>query len=164
MGSKKKIQIRLNGNPRIVEVVAHRLLLDLLRYELGLTGTKEGCGTGDCGACTVLVNGMPVNSCLVFSAELDGSDIVTVEGLSIGSDLHALQRAFIERGGVQCGYCTPGMLMMAKALLDENPDPSEEEIRFALAGNLCRCTGYAKIIDAVLDAAAQIRSHKAISC
>jgi carbon-monoxide dehydrogenase small subunit len=163
MGSKKKIQIRLNGNPMIVEVVAHRLLLDLLRYELGLTGTKEGCGTGDCGACTVLVNGMPVNSCLVFSAEVDGSEIVTVEGLRMGSELHALQRAFIEQGGVQCGYCTPGMLMMAKALLDENPNPSEEEIRFALAGNLCRCTGYAKIIDAVLDAAAQIRSHKATS-
>jgi carbon-monoxide dehydrogenase small subunit len=122
------------------------------------TGTKEGCGTGDCGACTVILNGKPVNSCLVLSGELDGADIVTIEGLTIGRELHPIQNAFLQDGGAQCGYCTPGMLMMSKALLDENPNPSEEDIRFALAGNLCRCTGYAKIVQAVQDAAAIIRS------
>jgi carbon-monoxide dehydrogenase small subunit len=139
-------------------VPEHRLLLDLLRDQIGLTGTKEGCGTGDCGACTVLMNGKPVNSCLVLSGELEGMDIVTIEGLKVGAELHAIQRAFVQDGGAQCGYCTPGMLMMSKALLDENPNPSEEEIRFALSGNLCRCTGYAKIIQAVQDAAAELRA------
>jgi carbon-monoxide dehydrogenase small subunit len=157
---QKRIQITLNGKKVDLEVPAHRLLLDLLRDEIGLTGTKEGCGTGDCGACTVLLNGKPVNSCLIFSGELDGAEIVTIEGLKIGPELHPVQRAFIQDGGVQCGYCTPGMLMMSKALLDENPDPSEEEIRFALSGNLCRCTGYAKIVRAVQDAAAELRRMK----
>src|ERR671910_3701206 len=152
------IQFTLNGNPVRREVQTHRLLLDLLRDEIGMTGTKEGCGTGDCGACTVLMNGKPVNSCLILSGELEGADIVTIEGLKIGPELHAIQKAFIEDGGAQCGYCTPGMLMMSKALLDENSDPSEEDIRFALSGNLCRCTGYAKIIQAVQDAAAMMRS------
>jgi aerobic carbon-monoxide dehydrogenase small subunit len=154
----KKIQFSLNGKSITREVPSHRLLLDLLRDEIGLTGTKEGCGTGDCGACTVVMNGKPVNSCLVLSGELDGVDVVTIEGLKIGPELHAIQKAFIQDGGAQCGYCTPGMLMMSKALLDENPDPSEEDIRFALSGNLCRCTGYAKIIQAVQDAAAMMRS------
>jgi aerobic carbon-monoxide dehydrogenase small subunit len=154
----KKIQFSLNGKSITREVPSHRLLLDLLRDEIGLTGTKEGCGTGDCGACTVVMNGKPVNSCLVLSGELDGVDVVTIEGLKIGPELHAVQKAFIQDGGAQCGYCTPGMLMMSKALLDENPDPSEEDIRFALSGNLCRCTGYAKIIQAVQDAAAMMRS------
>ena len=158
---KKKIRITLNGQVTDLEVPSHRLLLDLLRDEIGLTGTKEGCGTGDCGACTVLLNGKPVNSCLIFSGELDGADIVTIEGLKIGPELHPVQSAFIQDGGVQCGYCTPGMLMMAKALLDENPDPTEEEIRFALSGNLCRCTGYAKIVRAVQDAAAELRAKSA---
>jgi carbon-monoxide dehydrogenase small subunit len=157
---KKKIQITLNGKKTDLEVPSHRLLLDLLRDEIGLTGTKEGCGTGDCGACTVLLNGKPVNSCLIFSGELDGADIVTIEGLKIGPELHPVQRAFVQEGGVQCGYCTSGMLMMSKALLDENPDPSDEDIRFALSGNLCRCTGYAKIVKAVQDAARELRARR----
>jgi carbon-monoxide dehydrogenase small subunit len=155
---KKKIRLTLNGRSIQLEVPNHRLLLDLLRDEIRITGTKEGCGTGDCGACTVFLNGKPVNSCLVLSGELDGADIVTIEGLKIGPELHPIQEAFMQDGGAQCGYCTPGMLMMSKALLDENPDPTEEEIRFALSGNLCRCTGYAKIVQAVQDAAAQIRA------
>jgi carbon-monoxide dehydrogenase small subunit len=158
---KKKIQFTLNGKKTTLEVLNHRLLLDLLRDEIGLTGTKEGCGTGDCGACTVYLNGKPVNSCLVLSGELDGAEIVTIEGLKIGPELHPIQHAFIQDGGAQCGYCTPGMLMMSKALLDENPSPSEEEIRFALCGNLCRCTGYAKIVQAVQDAAAALRAKNA---
>ena len=157
---KKKIQITLNGKKTDLEVPTHRLLLDLLRDEIGLTGTKEGCGTGDCGACTVLLNGKPVNSCLIFSGELDGADIVTIEGLKIGPELHPVQRAFVQEGGVPCGYCTSGMLMMSKALLDENPDPSEEDIRFALSGNLCRCTGYAKIVKAVQDAGRELRARR----
>lgn len=154
---KKKIEITLNGKNTSLEVPAHRLLLDLLRDEIGLTGTKEGCGTGDCGACTVLLNGKPVNSCLILSGELDGADVVTIEGLKIGPEFHPVQKAFIQDGGAQCGYCTPGMLMMSKALLDENLNPSEEEIRFALSGNLCRCTGYAKILDALEDYAREAR-------
>jgi len=157
---KKKINLTLNGKEMALEVPSHRLLLDLLRDEIGLTGTKEGCGTGDCGACTVLLNGKPVNSCLIFSGELEGADLVTIEGLKIGPELHPVQQAFIQDGGVQCGYCTSGMLMMAKSLLDENMSPTEEEIRFALSGNLCRCTGYAKIVQAVQDAAAELRAKQ----
>lgn len=157
---KKKINLTLNGKKMALEVPSHRLLLDLLRDEIGLTGTKEGCGTGDCGACTVILNGKPVNSCLIFSGELEGADLVTIEGLKIGPELHPVQQAFIQDGGVQCGYCTSGMLMMAKALLDENMSPTEEEIRFALSGNLCRCTGYAKIVQAVQDAAAELRAKQ----
>ena len=158
---KTKIRITLNGKSMDLEAPNHRLLLYLLRDEIGLTGTKEGCGTGDCGACTVYLNGKPVNSCLVLSGELNGADIVTIEGLKIGPELHPIQKAFIQDGGAQCGYCTPGMLMMSKALLDENPNPTEEEIRYALSGNLCRCTGYAKIIQAVQDAAAELRAKQA---
>ncbi len=154
---KKKIEFQLNGKKTTLEVPSHRLLLDLLRDEIGLTGTKEGCGTGDCGACTVLFNGKPVNSCLVLSGEIDGAELVTIEGLKSGPELHPVQKAFIEDGGVQCGYCTSGMLMMVKSLLDENLSPTEEEIRFALSGNLCRCTGYAKIVLAVKDAAKELR-------
>ncbi|HUF42853.1 MAG TPA: (2Fe-2S)-binding protein [Verrucomicrobiae bacterium] len=157
---KQLIEFTLNGTRVRREVFNHRLLLDLLRDEIGATGTKEGCGTGDCGACTVLLNGKPVNSCLILSGELDGADILTIEGLKIGPELHPIQKTFVQDGGAQCGYCTPGMLMMSKALLDENPNPSEEEIRYALSGNLCRCTGYAKIIEAVQDAAAIIRSKQ----
>jgi len=158
---KRKIEFILNGKSTSLEAPNHRLLLDLLRDEMGLTGTKEGCGTGDCGACTVYLNGKPVNACLILAGELDGADIMTIEGLKIGPELHPIQKAFIQDGGAQCGYCTPGMLMMSKALLDENPNPTKEEIRFALSGNLCRCTGYAKIIEAVQDAAAALRAKNA---
>ena len=153
----KKVEFLLNGKKTTLEVPSHRLLLDLLRDGIGLTGTKEGCGTGDCGACTVFLNGKPVNSCLVLSGEIDGAELVTIEGLKSGPELHPVQKAFIEDGGVQCGYCTSGMLMMVKSLLDENLNPTEEEIRFALSGNLCRCTGYAKIVLAVNDAAKELR-------
>src|ERR1041385_289285 len=135
---KKTIRITLNGQERDLEVFPYRLLLDLLRDEIGMTGTKEGCGTGDCGACTVLLNGKPVNSCLILSGELDGVDIITIEGLKIGPELHPVQEAFRQDGGAQCGYCTPGMLMMTTALLKEKDRPTGEDIRFALSGNLCR--------------------------
>ena len=158
---KTQIHFTLNGARVNREVPNHRLLLDLLRDEIGVTGTKEGCGTGDCGACTVFLNGKPVNSCLILSGELEGADIVTIEGLKVGPELHPIQKAFIQDGGAQCGYCTPGMLMMSKALLDENQNPTEDEIRYALSGNLCRCTGYAKIIQAVQDAAAELRAKRA---
>lgn len=153
------IEFTLNGTAMSVEAPAHRLLLDLLRDEIGMTGTKEGCGTGDCGACTVYLNGKPVNSCLVLTGELAGADVITIEGLKRGDAYHPIQAAFIEDGGAQCGYCTPGMLMMAASFLAENPDPTDDDIRFALSGNLCRCTGYVKIVEAVQDAAAELRNR-----
>lgn len=147
---KREISFVLNGNMMEMEVDAFRTLLELLRKELEMTGTKYGCGSGECGACTVLVNGKAVNSCLFPAVEIDGASVVTIEGLAKASgELHPLQTAFIEQGAVQCGYCTPGMIMSAKALLDENPNPTEDEIRHALAGNFCRCTGYVQIVDAV---------------
>ena len=132
-------------------------LLDCLRDHLGLTGSKEGCGTGDCGACSVTLDGTLVCSCLVLGVEAEGKSIETIEGMANGSDLHPLQRKFVEHAALQCGFCTPGILVAAKALLTQNPDPTESEIRFWLAGNLCRCTGYDKIIRAVQDAAAEMR-------
>jgi carbon-monoxide dehydrogenase small subunit len=159
--AKMILNVTINGEETELLVQPYHTLLETLRDTAGLTGAKEGCGTGDCGACTVLLNGKPVNSCLVLSGELDGVDVVTIEGLKIGPELHPIQKAFIQDGGAQCGYCTPGMLMMSKALLDQNQNPSEEDIRYALSGNLCRCTGYAKIIQAVQDAAAEIRAKRA---
>jgi carbon-monoxide dehydrogenase small subunit len=148
----KQINVIVNGESYRMEVPAHRTLLDFLRQDLELLGTKSGCETGDCGACTVLLNGKAVNACLVLAVEVDGQEVLTVEGLAFGLELHPLQKAFIEHGAIQCGYCTPGMLLSAKALLDEIPRPTEDEIKEALAGNLCRCTGYYSIVKAVMAA------------
>ncbi len=145
----------LNGGPVRLDVDVRELLLHTLRERIDLTGTKEGCTTGACGACAVILDDRPVNSCLILTASLEGSDVRTVEGLSEGDELDPLQEAFIEFGATQCGYCIPGMLMTSRALLDEIPDPSEAEIRRALAGNICRCTGYVKIIEAIRSAAAK---------
>ena len=149
----QQIKVTVNGESYQMEVPSHRTLLDFLRQDLELMGTKSGCETGDCGTCTVLLNGNVVNSCLVLAAEADGKEILTVEGLAHGNELHPLQEAFIEHGAIQCGYCTSGMLLSAKALLDEIPRPTENEIKEALAGNLCRCTGYYGIVKAVMAAA-----------
>ncbi len=152
MVERKEIVLNVNGSSYPVEVKVNRTLLDVLRDDLGLTGTKEGCGTGDCGACSVLFYGKPVNACLVLAIEAAGREIVTVEGLARGDKLDPLQQAFVQEGAVQCGFCTPGMLISAKGLLNENPHPTELEVRQALAGNLCRCTGYVRIVNAVLKA------------
>ncbi len=143
------LTIMLNGQEVTVEIKPDALLLDVLRDQLELTGTKQACGEGECGACTVLLDGEPVTSCLVPALKAQGRTVMTVEGLTSAGALHPLQRAFIDHGAVQCGYCTPGMLMSAKALLDRNPHPSEDEIKHAVSGNLCRCTGYVKIIEAI---------------
>ncbi|NUQ01785.1 MAG: (2Fe-2S)-binding protein [Armatimonadetes bacterium] len=156
---RQLVELTVNGETRECVIEARTRLLDALREGLGLTGAKEGCGNGECGACTVLVDGRPVNSCLVLAAEAVGSEIVTIEGLARPGHLHPLQEAFMEHGGLQCGICTPGMIIAAKALLDENPSPTRDEIRWHLAGNLCRCTGYVKIIEAVEAAAARIREE-----
>ena len=154
-----RIHVTATVNGEEVEFLAdpRETLLDCLRDHLGLTGSKEGCGTGDCGACSVTLNGRLVSSCLVLGVEAQGAEIATIEGMAQGGELHPLQRKFIEHAALQCGFCTPGFLVAAKALLERNPDPTETEIRFWLAGNLCRCTGYDKIIRAVQDAAAEMR-------
>ena len=149
---KTPITCTVNGEEHTVLADTRDTLLDLLRERIGLTGTKEGCGNGNCGTCTVLVDGAAVNACLVLAREAPGRDIVTIEGLSSRGELHPIQRALVEHGGTQCGFCTPGIVLAAKALLDENPRPSEAQIRHAIAGNLCRCTGYDKIVDAILSA------------
>jgi carbon-monoxide dehydrogenase small subunit len=151
---KHIIALSVNGDPYELGVAANRRLVDVIRDDIGLTGTKEGCGEGECGACTVIMNGQPVNSCLVLAVQADGAEILTIEGLLEDGCMNLLQRTFVEMGAVQCGFCSPGMIMTAKALLDVNPDPSEPEVRDALSGNLCRCTGYEKIVDAVLATAA----------
>jgi carbon-monoxide dehydrogenase small subunit len=149
----KQIKLTVNGKECEVSVPPWRTLLEVIREELGLTGTKEGCGLGECGACTVIMDGKTVNSCLVLAAEADGKQITTIEGLAKGDELHPLQQAFIDHGGFQCGFCTPGMIMSSKALLDANPKPNEEEIRQGISGNFCRCTGYTKIIESIKAAA-----------
>jgi len=154
---KYHIQSTINGDEIDVLVEPTQSLLDVLRDELHMTGTKEGCGTGDCGACSVTIDGILVCSCLVLGVEAGGKKIETIEGMADGDKLHPLQEKFIEHVALQCGICTPGLLIAAKHLLEENPDPTEEEVRYGLAGNLCRCTGYHKIVEAVLDAAQEMR-------
>ncbi|ARE81527.1 Glyceraldehyde dehydrogenase small chain [Roseovarius sp. EC-HK134] len=155
--SRIHVTTKVNGDETEFLCDAEATLLDVLRDELGLTGTKEGCGTGDCGACSVTVDGRLVCSCLMLGAEAEGCEITTIEGMAAGEVLHPLQKKFIEMAALQCGICTPGILVAAKSLLERNPDPSEEEVRYWLAGNLCRCTGYDKIIRAVMETAADMR-------
>ena len=158
--SKIHVTATVNGDPAEFLTDPGTTLLDALRDELGLTGSKEGCGSGDCGACSVMLDGRLVCSCLVLAAEAEGHRIETIEGLAQGGELHPLQQKFLEHAALQCGFCTPGLLVASKALLDANPDPTEEEARYWLAGNLCRCTGYDKVIRAVLDAAAVLRQER----
>lgn len=153
---KRHITLTVNGERHELLIEPNVTLLDAVRDELRLTGAKEGCGTGDCGACSMIVDGRLVTSCLMLAVEAEGANITTIEGLARDGELHPLQRAFIERGAVQCGYCIPGMILAGKTLLDTNPRPSEEEIRRAIAGNLCRCTGYTKIVEAIAAAAGQL--------
>jgi carbon-monoxide dehydrogenase small subunit len=155
------LTLTVNGVPYAVAVDAGRTLLSVIRGELGLTGTKEGCDDSECGACMVLLDGRPLNSCSYLALQADGREVTTVEGLSRAGDPSAVQRGLVEAGGIQCGFCTPGMLISVTALLAERPDPSEDEVRLALAGNLCRCTGYQKIVEAVLGAAAEVRGTRA---
>jgi carbon-monoxide dehydrogenase small subunit len=147
------ITVKVNGEDEVVEVPAHWTLLQMLRYRMGLTGTKNGCAGGECGACTVMLNGAPVNSCMVLGVECNGAEIITVEGLAQDGQLDPVQEAIIEAGGVQCGFCTPGVLISARALLDRSSNPTEAEIQEALVGNLCRCTGYVRIIEGIKQAA-----------
>ena len=156
-----KIQLTVNGRPHVIDVPPLLRLLDALRGPLGLMGTKEGCGEGECGTCTVLLDGEPVNACLVAIGQCDGREVMTVEGLASDGHLDALQRAMADRGGAQCGICTPGMLLSAEALLRSNPDPSDEDVRVAISGNLCRCTGYERIVQSILEAARSRREARA---
>ncbi|MBN1773106.1 MAG: (2Fe-2S)-binding protein [Deltaproteobacteria bacterium] len=153
----QRITVRVNGIPETAEVAPDRTLLTFLREDLDLTGAKEGCNEGECGACVVLVDRKPINACLMLAVEADGREVVTIEGLAKDGVLHPLQRKFLEHQALQCGFCTPGMILTTLGLLAENPSPSEGEVRRALSGNLCRCTGYRQILDAVQDAAAELR-------
>ena len=150
------IELQVNGETHEVLITPQRTLLEVLREDLGLTGTKEACGLGNCGACTVLIDGKAALSCVMLARSAEGKEITTIEGLAQGDQLHHLQQAFLDHGAVQCGFCSPGMILSAKSLLDENPSPTEEEIRLALAGNLCRCTGYVRIVEAVKAVAGQL--------
>jgi len=156
---KQEIKLIVNGETYVVGVEPRMTLLEVIRDELLLTGTKEGCGFGECGACTVLMDGKPINSCLILAVDAKEKEITTIEGLAQGEDLHPIQKPFIDQGAIQCGFCTPGMILSAKGLLDNNPNPTEEEVREGLAGNLCRCTGYAKIVAATLAAAKNLREN-----
>ncbi len=146
---KKIISLTINDQAYEIAVESNKTLADMLRYDLDLTGTKKGCDTGDCGACTVILNGDAVNSCLVLAVQTDGAVIETIEGLATDQGLHPIQEAFVEKGAIQCGFCSPGMIMSTKNLLDKNPNPTEQEIRKGISGNLCRCTGYQKIFEAI---------------
>ena len=146
---KRLISLTINGSLQELAVEPKTTLADLLRYELGLTGTKKGCEVGECGACTVIMNGQAVSSCLILAVQADGSEITTIEGMEKDGELHPLQESFVQEGAIQCGFCSSGMILSAKALLDKNPHPDEREIRQAISGNLCRCTGYQKIVDAI---------------
>jgi carbon-monoxide dehydrogenase small subunit len=154
------IRMRVNGKDYTVDVPSQRLLIDCLRYDLGLTGTKEGCSVGVCGACTVLMDGQVISSCLTLAVLADGKEVTTVEGLAHDGKLHPVQQSFIDYGGFQCGICTPGMVVAAKALLDENPNPSDEDIKDWMMGNLCRCTGYYKIIESIRGAATRLQTER----
>ena len=158
----KNIELALvvNGRKEELSIPPNRTLLEMLREDLQLTGAKEGCGHGECGACMVILDGRTVNSCLILAAELEGASVVTIEGLKQGKQLHPVQQAFIERSGMQCGFCTSGQVLAAKALLDENPNPTPDEIRDGMAGSFCRCTGYTKIFDSVAAAAELLRAHQ----
>ena len=156
--ARHNITTTINGDEVEFACQSGQTLLEVLRTELGMTGTKNGCGSGDCGACTVIVNDRPINACLVLGVELEGAQVETIEGMAEGTELHPLQQKFLDHAALQCGICTPGILNMAKAFLAKNPDPTESEVRFGLAGNLCRCTGYDKIVRAVLDAAQEMRA------
>ena len=156
----RRIRFRLNGEWVEVDVEPNELLLNVLREKFGLTGAKYGCGIGECGACTVLVDGEPVLSCLTLAVDVDGKDVVTIEGLAKDDELHVLQKAFLEHGAVQCGYCTPGFILTAKRLLEENPDATEEEIKEYIRGNICRCTGYVNIVRAIKAAAEELKKSR----
>lgn len=156
---RKALQLTVNGELRQVLVEPYYSLLDALRDDIRLTGTKKGCDEGDCGACTVFLNGKPVTSCMVLAHSAHDSEVTTIEGLANLEELHPVQQAFVDHGGLQCGFCIPGLIMSATALLQENPNPTEEEVRFGIGGNLCRCTGYSKVVEAVLAAAEDMRTR-----
>jgi len=157
---KKVIQFTLNGNEVSAELESHKMLLEVLRDTFEMTGTKEGCGQGECGTCTVIIDGLSIKSCLYPVFEVEGKSVTTIEGLvGEGGKLHPIQEAFVEKGGIQCGFCSPGMILSAKALLDENQTPSDNEIKRGISGNLCRCTGYVQIIDSIRDAATRLSSQ-----
>ena len=156
---KQLMRFNVNGMIYEEEIDHRRTLLEVLREHLGLLGTHKGCDEGQCGACTVLIDGKAVNSCLVLAASVQGKKITTIEGLAKGENLHPIQEAFVETGGIQCGFCTPGMIMVTKAFLDKNPNPTKEEAKMAISGNLCRCTGYFQIIDAIMEAAEKMRKE-----
>ncbi|MGA3174148.1 MAG: (2Fe-2S)-binding protein [Syntrophorhabdales bacterium] len=155
---KRDILLKVNGKNYYVNVETHRTLVEVLRETLGFTGTKKSCNEGECGACTVLMDGRPVASCLILAVAAQGKEITTIEGLSQGEKLHPVQEAFVKHAAIQCGFCTPGMVLAAKALLDENPDPTTGDVRRAISGNLCRCTGYQQIVDAVMAAALAMKT------